>query len=144
GGGEKKTFRGHVVDCVQNDSGSAGEDGFARVLIIKALDRINGRGRIDFTEAFRHHADFLFSHQAADGMELAVGVGDANVVEVNESDAADAGAGEAFRGPTSDSAHADDHDVRAEQTLHSFVTEQAPDAVEAAVEDIIGFLNFFV
>ncbi|MCY1428057.1 hypothetical protein D9M71_439280 [compost metagenome] len=66
-------------------------------------------GRVDGADALGHHLHLGLAHGAFYGMHLAVGVGDADVVQVEQGDLAHSGAGQGLCRP---GAHAADADHR--------------------------------
>ena len=72
-----------------------------------------------------HHAYGL-----GGGHELAVDVGDADAVGVDNGEVADAGAHEAFRAPAAYAAHSDDDDAQLSEPFHDFFAQQPLGAVE--------------
>ncbi|GAA16702.1 conserved hypothetical protein [Pseudomonas aeruginosa NCMG1179] len=88
-------------------------------------------GRVDGPDARRHHLDLGLAHRAFDGMHLAVGVGHADIIEVEQGNLADAAAGQRFRRPGTDPADADHRDVAIGQALQPLATVQPADTAEA-------------
>jgi len=70
--------------------------------------------------AASHYVDFWFPEFAVQCVELAVGIADANVVEVDECQLTDAGTGESFDGPGTDAAKADGADVGLRDSFQGF------------------------
>ena len=81
--------------------------------------------------AFGHHFDLGFSKRAGQGVKLAVGVADADIVQVHERDPAHAGTRQRLDRPRTHAADADDADVRLAQPGRARRAVQADDAVEA-------------
>ena len=87
--------------------------------------------RLDRPQPRGHHADLRFAVGAVERVDLAVGVGDAEVVGVDQGHAADAAAREAFRGPAADAADADHGDFRPAEAFQRGQAVEASDAGKA-------------
>jgi len=70
--------------------------------------------------AASHHINFWFPKFRIQRVKLAIGITDANVVEIDEGDLADAGAGERFDGPGTDATQADDTNVGMADSFQAF------------------------
>ncbi len=68
--------------------------------------------RVDGTDALGHHLRLEATDRALHGVDLAVGVGDADVVHVDQGDLVDAGTGQRLCRPGADAADPDHADSR--------------------------------
>ena len=66
---------------------------------------------VDAPNAFFHDRDLRCADIAAEGRQLAIDVGDANLIEIDEGEFADAGAGEGFGCPRAYPADSNDADM---------------------------------
>ena len=89
---------------------------------------------MDEADALGEHVDFRTTDLAVERRELAVHVRDAHIVEIDQSESADAAAGECFDRPRADATDADDADVRAAQALESARAVEPGDAAETLRE----------
>jgi hypothetical protein len=85
----------------------------------------------NLAHAFGEHGDFRFSNAAVERRELAIDVGDAHIVGIDEREKADAGARQCLDDPGTYPAHADDAHVRARETLEGLTAKQPAEAAEA-------------
>src|SRR5690242_20598153 len=81
--------------------------------------------------AARHHIDFWFAKLRIQCVKLAICIADANVVEVNEGKLADAGTGESFDSPGTDTAKANDTDMRTGDSRQAFRGIETCQGIEA-------------
>src|SRR5690606_5287655 len=91
---------------------------------------------IDAPDSLGHHHYLGLADGAIEGMDLAIDVGHADVVQVNQRDLADAAAGKRFRRPGADAANADDTDMGPGQGGQPTVAIQASNAAKPVIEVI--------
>ena len=65
----------------------------------KLLELDDFRVGVDVADAFGHGAGFLAADVGGGGVELAIDIGDADVIHIHEGDFSDSGAGECFGCP---------------------------------------------
>ena len=75
-------------------------------------------------------------------MNLTVGVGETEVVEIDKRELSHAGAGEGLDGPRSDSAESNNHDVCFRESLERSDSVKSSDPAEA-VEIVLGHNRIF-
>src|SRR5690606_826275 len=106
--GNQRRFGGHAVDAVDNEiqllsdvlsHGLAGDE---------ISHRVHLAGRVDGAQPFSHYLDLGPPDGTVQCMKLAVGVGDAHVVQVEQADFANARTHQCFGGPGADPTNADD------------------------------------
>ncbi|MCY1426693.1 hypothetical protein D9M71_425190 [compost metagenome] len=84
--------------------------------------------RVDPAQTLGHHLDLGLAHRAVQRVQLAVGVADADVIEVEQRNFANATTGHGFRRPGTDATDAHDRHMGRFQTLKAFDAIQAGDA----------------
>ena len=95
---------------------------------------------IDRFHAKSQHVDFWFAKFAIQSVELAIGISDADVIEVDECEFPNARAGKRFNGPGTDAAKTDNADVGARDSFQAFRRIQARKTIEAGkIRSAIGF-----
>ena len=96
---DEQGFVARVVDGV-DDGVEAGVEDFGGGFFVKeAGDDLDFASWVDGECALGHGFGFLAADLAIHGVELAIHVGDADFVQIDECDVADAGSGEGFHGP---------------------------------------------
>lgn len=76
------------------------------------MDGFDDTVRVDCSAALSHGVDFRIADGPVEGMDLAVNIAFANIVEVDESELADSGAGKGFHNPRPYATDPDDADMR--------------------------------
>lgn len=110
-GGEEVAFCTDGVDGIDDGIGCRGKEFVGVLLGVEGLlDGAAGVG-IDLEDAFGENDGFGLADGFGGCVDLAVGVGETEIVEVHEGELADAGAGQGFNGPGADSTESDHHDV---------------------------------
>ena len=102
--------------------------------------------RVDCFQPFRHGIGFGASVLAFESMELAVGVGHADVVHIHQSDGANATAGQGFGGPGPDTAQANNGNMGLPEGLQGPAPVESFDAAKAnsvivVVDEISGLVR---
>lgn len=135
--GEEQGFVFGGIDGI-DDGIEALIENFRSGFLRKKL-RYNGdvAGGVDGAGAFGHGLGFLASDLAVHGVELAVDVGDADFIEIHESEVSDAGSGKRLHGPGSHAADADDGDSCSEEAFQRRLAVEPGDAAKT-MEDGIG------
>lgn len=133
-GGDEVAFMGGAVDGVDDEVGIGLENGVGGFGGIE-----NGVGEnfaigVDGADAMCEDVDFGFAEVGGEGGELAIDVGDADFVEIDEGKFAQAGSGEGFDGPGADAADADDADVTAAEFIEAGFGIEPGDATESQVK----------
>ncbi|MNP20898.1 hypothetical protein D3C76_1134950 [compost metagenome] len=90
-------------------------------------------GRVDRADALGHHLDLGLAHRAIEGVDLPVGVGHADVVQVEQGNLADPAARQRLGRPRADAADTDDRHMAGSQALQAFAPVQAGDATETLI-----------
>src|SRR5690606_21162062 len=129
--GDQRCLGGHAVDAVDHRVELFGDvlgHGLAGDEISHRMDLA---GRIDGADACRHLVDLGLAHGALNGMHLPVGVGDADVVQVEQRDLAHAGTGQCFGGPGTDTADTDHCHMRGGQALQPCAPVEPGNTAEA-------------
>ena len=91
-------------------------------------------GRVDQPDALGHCLDLGQAETAVQRVDLPVDVGFAHVVEVDQRQLADSGAGQGFHGPAAHAANADHADMGLADAAGFGVAIQTVHAAKAAVE----------
>ncbi len=120
--GNKRRFWPDAIDGV-DDIAEAGAQVFGHVF--RGYEIIHHRHptlRVDQANTFRHHLRFRQPDVAAEGVDLAVGIGNADIVHIDKGDRPDAGPRQRFRRPRADPADPDHADVGVGKTLQRFFT----------------------
>lgn len=126
-------FGREVVDRVDDEIGLGREELRAALLVVELARGFDLAGRVHEPEALGHHVDLSFADRALHRVKLTVRVRDADLVEVDEDDRADAGAREGLRGEAAHTADADDHHARAVEARETALAEEPRRAIEAPV-----------
>ncbi len=92
-------------------------------------------GRVDRADARGHLVDLRLAHGAVDGLDLPVGIGDADVVQVEQADLADAAARQGLGDPGTDPAEPDHRHVRSGQPLEPVAPVKPGYAAETLLID---------
>ncbi|EKY05181.1 hypothetical protein HMPREF9120_01934 [Neisseria sp. oral taxon 020 str. F0370] len=125
-------FDAHLVDGVDHEAERPSENLVQVFFGDEVFDFADAAGGVDLADAFGQGGGFGFAEVVGKGVELAVDVGLGDVVQIDQGERTDAGAGESFRRPRADAAEADDADVRMRQALQGGLAVEAGDAAEAA------------
>jgi len=131
--GDQRRLGRHAVDAVDHrvqlhsdvlSHGLAGDEvGY----------RMDHTGRVDGADALGHHLHLGLADTAGDGMHLAVDVGDADVVQVEQGNLPDPGACQRFGRPGTDAADADHGHMGGLQAREAFLAVEAGDTAESFV-----------
>ena len=89
---------------------------------------MNDHLRIDQLESLGHGVDLEAPDVSIVSRELAVHIGAADLIEIDQGDRADPAAGERLRSPGSDPADSDHRDVRVEQAWQGSGSVESGDA----------------
>ncbi len=111
GTGEQEAFDRHPVDGVDDPVVARCQKAFAGAFEEKLRHRVDFDARVDAAHPFGQCDDFGSPDLPFQRGELPVGVGDADVVLINQGQPTDPGAGEGFHRPGADASHADDGDM---------------------------------
>lgn len=128
--GEEEDFGRNDVDGIHDGVVGLFEESVCISLGEEFTDLPDFGGRVDGAEAFCHDRHFGSSKIFRGGVDLSVGVGDAEVVEVDEGEVADARAGEGLGGPGPDAADAYDRDASFVDPFGGGLAVEATDASE--------------
>ena len=88
------------------------------------------------SHAFGQQQSFRLTHGSGKRLQLAIDVGDADIVEVNESQSSHGRTGQSFRHITSDSAEPENRDMRTEQGADLIVADKAYKPIPATMDSI--------
>ena len=135
--GDEVAFRPHGVDGVDDNIRPGVEEALRVGNRVEGGDGDDFCLRVDESDALGHDVDFDAADAVVEGVYLAVGVGDAEVVEVEHDDSADTAAGQGFCCPGADTANADDSGPGLSEKLGSVFAVEAFNADEA-----FGFHHF--
>lgn len=108
---EKLAFVSDEVDGIDDAVEGRGEELVDRFRITADGAGFDFSGWVDVADAGGHHFGFCKADGRVEGGELAVDVGEADLIEVDQFEMADAASGERFGSKTSDAAEAYDEDV---------------------------------
>ena len=86
--------------------------------------------RVDRQDTLRHHLGFRLPDMLAQRVDLAVGIGNADIIHVDQSDGADAGARQRLSRPGTHAADADHADVRLREHRQRLLAVQSRRAAE--------------
>jgi hypothetical protein len=128
---DEKTFQRNAVNGVENVVEVRCEDFFGVGFEKEFLTRVDLTIRIDGAHAFGHDFDLGLPKRAGERVKLAVGVADADIVEINQRELSDAGTSERLDAPRTHAADADDAHVGQSQSFRTRGAEQSPDAAES-------------
>ena len=106
------------------------EDGFDVLFGDEVPDDRDVAERVDVPDARRHGIRLGRAHRRVRREHLPVDVGDADDVEVDEGEGADAAPGQRLRGPRAHAAHPEDRDVRGGELFEAPVAVEATRALE--------------
>ncbi len=136
--GEEERFLRDLVDGIDDAGKAGGEQGFRCAGGEELLDGFDVTCGVDGLGALGHDLDLWLSRGTLDGMDLAVCVRDADLVEINQRERSDAGAGKGFDCPGTDSADSDDADVGLSE---GGLFAGAVEALDAAEPGGVGFVG---
>lgn len=124
------------VDGIDESVGSACQKGCRVGLGVERLLHLNIRLWVDDRDPFGEGLSFGLADCFGSGVNLPVGVRDAEVVEIDKSEFADAGAGQGLGSPRAYTTEPDDHDValgKGVECQHPIKAANAPEAIEKVV-----------
>lgn len=130
-GRDQRCLGGEVVNGVQQVVRLPPQQFSGIVPGKEGLDRNDFSCRIDVPQAGGHDLDLGLADSAGEGVDLAVDVGQADIVEIHQRDSAEAGPPQCFGGVAADSADTADHDVFTGQRGESGFADQEFGAREA-------------
>ena len=134
--GEEVALWADGVDGINDRMGLACEEVFGVFFGVKTgLDFAAGFG-IDQDDASGEGGSFRPGNGLGSGVNLAVGIGEAKVIGIDEGKLAHPGASEGFDGPRTDSAQADDHDMAAGEFLQVCESVESRDTAKAIAKVI--------
>ena len=120
-----------AVDGVHDPRKTGRQDLFRVTLEEEGMQRVDLAIRVDDLDALFEHVDLRPAKGPVVSVQLAVDVGDADVVEIHDRQAANAGPGQGFDGPRTHASHPDDAEVGMLDALGGRETKQAADAAES-------------
>jgi hypothetical protein len=132
-GGQEVQLGLDVVDGVDDQVGLGGEQALGGRGGVELGAGVDRRVGIDEAQPLGHDRDLALAQGPLHGVQLAVRVGHADAIEVDQDDATDAGADQGLGGVTADPAAAEDRDRRAAEASERVVADETGSAVEAAV-----------
>ena len=91
---------------------------------IEQLARLDSQIRIDLQQALRHGVHLVPAHGLAGGDDLAIQIGDADSVIVEQVDRAEAAAHQRLRGVAADAAHAEDRHAGRGEPAHPLAAQE--------------------
>lgn len=91
---------------------------------------------MDGSHAFRQQLSFRLPNSCRKRLQLAIDIGNADIVEVNQSQSSHGRPCQSFRHITSDSAESENRDVGTEQRSNLFVTDQTYKTIPATMNSI--------
>lgn len=130
-GGEEEAFGSHRIDGIDDRVKWLGEECVGIFLGEERLAWVDPGIGVDGVDALRHDIDLGATNGVVQGVDLAVDVGDAEVVEIEEGEGADAAAGEGFGGPGPHAADADDGDAGPAKLFQGTLAVESGDPPEA-------------
>lgn len=95
----EQCFMLQAVDGIQDTGAGDGEEFFGGGRGKEFLDRMHATFRIDGQDSFLEDSYLGLAQLTADGRELAIGVADANFVQINQRQLPDASARQSLNGP---------------------------------------------
>ena len=117
--GNQGGFAFYAVDAINHII----KTGMNQLLLIFLGDKFHHRlhpaFRINPADTFRHHIHFQLTNITIQGMNLAVGIGNADIVHINQGNRADAGTRQRFGGPGTHPADTHHAHLRIVQTLQT-------------------------
>ncbi len=129
--GDRHHFRAEAVAGIEHQVVPAAEQFVEVGLGEEARDRVDLDRRIDRAAALRHRLDLGATVLAGDGRQLAIGVGDAQIVGIDQGELADRGPRQRLGRPRPHPAEADHGDVARGQALDRAPAIQPVDAGES-------------
>ena len=124
-------FGGDVVDAVDDHLRFTAQHVGRGFRLVETVDRLDPGAGIDDAGPFGHELHLRASDRRGHRVELPIDVGDADLVEVDEGQPADPGAGKALGCIAADAAHSQDHDVGVRELFRVAPSPQPGVAVEA-------------
>lgn len=138
---------GHRINGVEDDVGPSpvmrrvrAEETRQRGLRDKLDAGLDGNAGLDVSQATGHDVGLGEAHGGLEGVNLAVDVGDAHLVEVHQGDAPHAGAGQGLGSPGSNASDPSHKDVGCTQSCERGATVKAGNASKAKAE-VVGVGN---
>lgn len=141
-GSEEVTFGPDRVNRIDNSVGGGGEENFGIFFGIESLLNRTACFGIDLEDSFGKNDCFGLPNGVGGSVNLTVGVGETEVVEIDKRELPHAGAGEGLDGPRSDSAESNNHDVCFRESLERSDSVKSSDSAEA-VEIVLGHCMTF-
>ena len=102
--------------------------------VVDPFDPAVGR---DVEQTIAHHRDFRRAQRGAQRVHLTVQIGLGDVIEVDQGQVADAGAGQRLGGPRTDAADPHHAHMRGAQPRQAGVAEHPGDAAERALRPVV-------
>jgi len=141
-GSEEVTFGTDRVNRIDNSVGGCGEEVFRIFFGVESLLNMTADFGIDLEDSFGKNGRFGSPNGVGGSVNLTVGVGEAEVVEIDKRELSHAGAGEGLDGPGSYSAESNNHDVCFGESLERSDAVKSSDAAKA-VEIVLGHRTTF-
>ena len=141
-GSEEVTFGTDRVNRIDNSVGGCGEEVFRIFFGVESLLNMTADFGIDLEDSFGKNGRFGSPNGVGGSVNLTVGVGETEVVEIDKRELPHAGAGEGLDGPRSDSAESNNHDVCFGESLERSDAVKSSDAAKA-VEIVLGHNRIF-
>ncbi len=131
GFGENEGFDRRAVHGIHDTVEPGGEEAVGAAFQKEFRQRQDLALRVDLAHPLGQHTDLCLPHCVSQGGELAVGVGDADVIHVDQRQVADATASQGLHHPGADAADTDDGDPGGVQAGQGSGAVEAGDAAEA-------------
>jgi hypothetical protein len=96
-------FGGDMIDAVEHEAVAPTKQFIGVISTEKILYRFDLDIRIDRSTTLRHHLHFRPADSLVKGVDLSIDIGQADVIEINQCQAADTGSGQSLSGIAADS-----------------------------------------
>ena len=136
-GSEEVTFGTDRVNRIDNSVGGGGEENFGIFFGIESLLNRTACFGIDLEDSFGKNDRLGLPNGVGGSVNLTVGVGETEVVEIDKRELPHAGAGEGLDGPGPNSAESNNHDMGFGESLERNDAVKSGDAAKA-IEIVLG------
>lgn len=138
---QEVSFCRDVVDGVHDVVDASREKLIAQRLGVELLHRFDRRSGVNQTKALRHHLHFVLPDRALHRMKLPIAVGNADLVEVDQSQRPHSASRERFGGEGPDATHAHDENSGIHQRVKGGFAKETGGPVKAAMGSVATLLR---
>jgi hypothetical protein len=123
--GDEETLGADRIDRVKHIRKTRGQDLLSATFSKELGERVNFALRVDRLNSGSHHFDLGFAEFSVQGMELAVHIAHANIIQIHQRDFPNTGTRQGFDRPGTHTTNPDDANMRGTKPLKSIFTHQA-------------------